>query len=224
MVAQVDKPIASTVEPPQLKPQRYSPEEYLAIEVASAERREYRDGAIIPMAGGLPNHNRITLNIGGFLNFASRSKPYQVFAADQRLWIPEKRLYTYPDVMVIQGDLVLQEGRQDTLMNPVLIVEVLSKSTADYDSPMETLSDRGDKFAAYRTIPSFQEYVLVNQYSQQIEHYVKGKGKKWDFQAYDETDTVVQLGTIDLELAIADIYDKVEFETAAVESTAEIAE
>ncbi len=207
MVAQVEKPIASTVTPLLEDLQRYSPEEYLAIEVESAERHEYRDGEIIPMAGGLPNHNRITLNIGGFLNFASKGKPYQVFVADQRLWIPERQLYTYPDVMVIQGDLVLQEGRKDTLMNPVLIVEVLSKSTADYD--------RGDKFAAYRSIPGFQEYLLVSQSSRQIAHYVKRTEKKWDFQAYDETDTVVQLGTINLELAIADIYDKVEFEMTA---------
>jgi Uma2 family endonuclease len=135
-----------------------------------------------------------------------RGQPLEVFVSDQRLWIPKKRLYTYPDVLVIAGDLELQTGRKDTIMNPVLIVEVLSKSTADYD--------RGDKFAAYRTIPSFQEYILVNQYSQQIEHYVKGKGRKWDFQAYDETDAVVQLGTINLELAIGDIYDKVEFEIA----------
>ncbi len=206
MVAQVENPIASIVEPPLEDRQRYSPEEYLAIEMNTTERHEYRDGEIIPMAGGLPNHNRITLNIGGFLNFASKGKPYQVFAADQRLWIPEKRLYTYPDVMVIQGDLVLQEGRQDTLMNPILIVEVLSNSTAAYD--------RGDKFAAYRLIPGFQEYLLVSQSSQQIEHYVKGEGKKWDFQAYDATDTVVMLATVGMELAIGDIYDKVEFEMA----------
>jgi Uma2 family endonuclease len=201
MVAQVENPIASTVS----SSQRYSPEEYLAIEQEAAERHEYRDGEIILMAGGLPNHNRITVNISGFLNFASRGKPYQVFAADQRLWIPEKRLYTYPDVMVIQGDLVLQEGRKDTLVNPLMIVEVLSKSTEGYD--------RGDKFAAYRSIPGFQEYLLVSQSSQWIEHYVKRTEKKWDFQAYDETDVVVQLETIGVEMAIGDIYDKVEFET-----------
>jgi Uma2 family endonuclease len=212
MVAQVEKPIASTIEPPQ----RYSPEEYLAIEVESAERHEYRDGEIIPMAGGLPNHNQVAGNIYATLNFAFRGKPYQAFVTDQRLWIPEKRLYTYPDVMVVPLPLVLQDGRKDTVMNPILIVEVLSKSTADYD--------RGDKFAAYRSMPGFQEYLLVSQSSQQIEHYVKRTEKKWDFQAYGETDAVVQLETVGVELAIADIYDKVEFETTTVESTAEIAE
>jgi Uma2 family endonuclease len=202
MVAQVEKPIASTVTPPP----RYSPEEYLAIEVASAERHEYRDGEIIVMAGGLPNHNQVAGNIYATLNFALRGKPYQAFVTDQRLWIPSKRLYTYPDVIVTPMPLVLQEGRKDTLVNPLLIVEVLSESTADYD--------RGDKFAAYRSIPGFEEYLLVSQSSQQIAHYVKRTEKKWDFQAYDETDTVVQLETVGVELAIGDIYDKVEFEIA----------
>lgn len=210
MVAQVEKPIASTVEPPLEKPQRCSPEEYLAIEAESEERHEYRDGEIVSMAGGLPKHNRITLNIGGFLNFAFKGKPCQVFVADQRLWIAEKRLYTYPDVMVIQGDLVLQEGRKDTVVNPIMIVEVLSKSTADYD--------RGDKFSAYRSIPGFQEYLLVSQSGQQIEHYVKRTEKKWNFQAYGEMDGVVLLETVGVELAIADIYDKVDFTAESIAS------
>jgi Uma2 family endonuclease len=175
----------------------------LALEVESTERHEYRDGEIVLMAGAMPNHNRITLNMGSFLNFSFRGKPYQTFVADQRLWIPKKRLHTYPDVMVIGGELQFQKGRKDTVTNPLLLIEVLSKSTADYD--------RGEKFAAYQTIPSFQEYLLVDQYSQQISHYVKTSAKKWDFQVYDETDTIVQLATVGLEVPIGDIYDKVKF-------------
>jgi Uma2 family endonuclease len=203
MVAQVTKP-SSTVEPP-----RHSPESYLEMEVQSEERHEYRDGEIVLMTGGTPNHNKIAGNIYSTLNFAFRGKPYQVFIADQRLWMPEKRLYGYPDVMVIDGELQLQPGRKDTLMNSLLILEVLSKSTQDYD--------RGDKFAAYRTIPDFQEYLLVNQYKKQIEHYVKTSPKKWNFQEYDETDIIVPLRSIGLELAIADIYDKVTFVAETVE-------
>ena len=155
------------------------------------------------MAGGLPNHNQIAGNIYATFNFTFRGKPFQAFITDQRLWIPKRRIHTYPDVMVIQGQLELQPGRKDTVMNPLLIVEVLSKSTADYD--------RQEKFRAYRTVPNFQEYVLIDQYSQHIEHYVKVSAKKWNLQEYDETDTVVKLVTIDLEVSIADIYDKVEF-------------
>jgi Uma2 family endonuclease len=190
---------------------RYSPEAYLEMEVQSDARHEFRDGEIIKMTGGMPNHNRITLNIASALHFAFKGKSYEVFVTDQRLWIPEENIYTYPDVMVIQGNLELQEGRKDSIMNPLLILEVLSQSTQSYD--------RGDKFAAYRTIPCFQEYVLVNQYRQQIEHYVKAGLKKWNFQEYDETDTVVKLVKLDLELAIADIYDKVTFEPETVEAT-----
>jgi Uma2 family endonuclease len=164
------------------------------------------------MTGGMPNHNRITLNIVSALHFAFKGKSYEVFVTDQRLWIPEENIYTYPDVMVIQGNLKLQEGRKDSIMNPLLILEVLSQSTQSYD--------RGDKFAAYRTIPCFQEYVLVNR--QQIEHYVKAGPKKWNFQEYDETDTLINLETIHLELTIADIYDKVTFEPEAVEPTVNV--
>jgi Uma2 family endonuclease len=204
MVAQVNKPAETAIDPPIATPTRYSIEEYLALEVDAAERHEYRDGEIGVMAGGWPNHNQVAGNIYATLNFAFRGQPYQAFVTDQRLWIPQKRLYTYPDVMIMLMPLTLQVGRQDTVLNPLLIVEVLSKSTADYD--------RQEKFRAYRSIPSFAEYVLVDQYSQHIEHYVKTSAKKWDFQEYDATDTVVRLATISLDMLIADIYDKVEFE------------
>ena len=211
MIAPIKKPIEIPVEESTDiltgLSKNYSVEEYLAIEVESEVRNEYRNGEIVPMAGGLPNHNRVTLNVASVLNFAFKGKPYEVFAMDQRLWIPKRRIHTYPDVMVIQGQLELQPGRKDTVMNPLLIVEVLSKSTADYD--------RQEKFRAYRTVPSFQEYVLIDQYSQHIEHYVKVGAKKWNLQEYDETDTVVKLVTIDLEVSIADIYDKVEFAVEA---------
>jgi Uma2 family endonuclease len=205
-LAQVDRSVAST----DVQTRLYSPEEYLEMEVLSEERHEYRDGEIIPMAGAMPNHNRVTLNVASVMNFAFKGTSYEVFTVDQRLWIPKKRIYTYPDVLVIQGELELQAGRKDTVMNPLVIVEVLSRSTAEYD--------RQEKFRDYRTIPTFYEYLLVDQYSQHVEHYVKVSAKKWDFQEYDETDTVVRLGTIDLELAIADIYDKVNFEAEAVEA------
>jgi Uma2 family endonuclease len=202
MVAQVEKPSEKT-------PHRYSPEEYLEMEVRSNDRHEYRNGEIILMTGATPNHNRITRNLCTAMTVALQGKSLEVFVADQRLWIPQTKLHTYPDIMVIEGELALQPGRKDTVMNPILIIEVLSKSTQTYD--------RGDKFAAYRTIPGFQEYVLVDQYSQHIEHYVKISAKKWDFQEYDEADTAVPLRSIDLEVAIAYIYDKVEFVPATIE-------
>ncbi len=211
MVAQVEKSlkveesVVSTI----TMPKRYSLEEYLEMEALSEERHEYRDGEIISMAGATPNHNRVSLNVASILNFAFKGKPYEVFSVDQRLWIPRKRLHTYPDVLVIEGDLEFQVGRKDTVMNPLVIVEVLSRSTAEYD--------RQDKFRAYRTIPSFSEYLLIDQYSQHVEHYVKVSAKKWNFQEYDETDKMVLLEMLDVELPISDIYDKVTFEVTAAE-------
>ena len=90
----------------------YSPEEYLALETASETRHEYIDGEIIPMTGGLPNHNQIALNLAGNLNYLLRKQPYRVFINDQRLWIPNRRIYTYPDVMILPRDLAYQEGRK----------------------------------------------------------------------------------------------------------------
>ena len=199
MMYQVEKPTTSTVEPTE----RCSPEEYLQMEVRSADRHEYHDGEIVLMTGATPNHNRIARNLCTTMTVGLQGRSLEVFIADQRLWIAQPNLYTYPDIMVIEGDLELQSGRQDTVMNPILIIEVLSKSTQAYD--------RGGKFAAYRTIPGFLEYVLVDQYSQHVEHYVKTSVKKWDFQEYDATDLIVPLKSIDLEVAIPYIYDKVEF-------------
>jgi Uma2 family endonuclease len=207
MVAQFEKLATTEIlleNPEQVK--LYSSEEYLALEVQSEVRSEFRDGAIIPMAGGLPNHNRIVRNLCTLLTVSLRGKPYEVFVTDQRIWIPDWQIHTYPDLMIIEGELQFKEGRKDTVINPLLIVEVLSNSTQDYD--------RGDKFSAYRSIRGFQEYILIDQYCQHLEHYVKVSPKKWDFQEYDESDLTIVLETIGLEVSIADLYEKVIFEKA----------
>jgi Uma2 family endonuclease len=184
----------------------YSPEEYLELEIPSVDKHEYIDGEIRLMPGGMPNHNRIINNLSAALNSAFKGKPYEAFVADQRLWIPRKRIYTYPDIMIIKGELQLQEGRKDTLINPFIIVEVLSKSTRNYD--------KCDKFAAYRTISELQEYILIDQYSSHVEHYVKTEQRKWIFQEYDEGDTKLIFASLPFEILLADLYDKVKFEPA----------
>ena len=183
--------------------QVYTPQEYLDFEVGSPERHEYINGEVCLMTGGTPNHNKIAGNFYAALNFSLKRQPYQVFVTDQRLWIPEKKIYTYPDVMVVQGELQLQEGRKDTIVNPLLIAEVLSESTRSYD--------KDAKFAAYRTIPTLREYLLIDQYEVSIEQYVKTDRKSWLFSEYGEADEVVALNSIQFEMAIEDIYDKVEF-------------
>ncbi len=106
---------------------------YLDHEVPSETRQEFIAGEIIPMAGGKPNHNQVALNLAGTLNFRLRRQTYLVFMTDQRLWIPEAEVYTYPDVIVTPRPVELQTGRQDTVLNPVAIAQVLSESTRNYD-------------------------------------------------------------------------------------------
>ena len=187
----------------------YTPEEYLEFEVNSEERHEYINGEVICMAGGTPNHGRIALNFGSALNFGLKRQPYDVFVTDQRVWIPKKRIYTYPDVIVVQGELQLQENRKDTIVNPLLIVEVLSKSTRNYD--------KDEKFSAYRTIPTFQEYILIDQYTMQVEQYFKTGKNSWNFSEYFDANETLSLNSINFEITLEDIYDRVEFENTEAE-------
>jgi Uma2 family endonuclease len=187
----------------------YSPEEYLELEIPSVDKHEYIDGEIRLMPGGTPNHNQAIGNLYAELNLALKQQPYRVFFTDQRLWIPKRRIYTYPDIMVFKGNLQFQEGRKDALINPLIIAEVLSKSTQNYD--------KCDKFAAYRTIPEFGEYILIDQYAMHIEHYIKTEPRKWTLQEYDEADDQLVLASLSFEISLADLYNKVEFESAEAE-------
>jgi Uma2 family endonuclease len=184
--------------------QYYSPKEYLELEVNSEERHECIDGQIITITGGTPNHNQIAGNFYAALNFALKPQPYRAFVTDQRLWIPNRRIHTYPDVMVVKTPLEYEEGRRDTLINPVFIAEVLSKSTKSYD--------RDEKFAAYRTISSFQEYVLIDQYRMHVEQYFKTENNKWIFSEYEDGDVILSLASVSFQISLADIYDKVDFD------------
>ncbi|MCM0593072.1 MAG: Uma2 family endonuclease [Gloeotrichia echinulata IR180] len=182
----------------------YTPEEYLELEEAANYKSEYIDGQIIPMAGGTTNHNQIALNLSSELNFAFKKQNYRVFMADVRLWIPQKRTYTYPDVMILAGEPEFFNNRQDIILNPQVIIEVLSKSTKGYD--------REEKFQAYRTIPSFQEYLLIDQNRIHVEQFSKTGKKQWTLQEYDEEDEKISLVTVPFEMNFLDLYNKVTFE------------
>jgi len=187
-----------------VEPKKYTRQEYLDFEVNSPERHEYLDGEIRPMVGGTPNHNRIIGNTYFAFKLALQGSKYDIFFSEQRLWIPEKNIYTYPDLMVIQGELQLQEGRKDTITNLRLITEVLSNSTKDYD--------KNEKFKAYRSLSSFQEYVLIDQYSPQIEHYRKTDTNQWLFTEYQGLDYILTLAVGKITIPLANIYDQVTFE------------
>ncbi|HLO87251.1 MAG TPA: Uma2 family endonuclease [Nostocaceae cyanobacterium] len=187
----------------------YTPEEYLALEENAEYKSEYIDGQIIPMAGGTANHNRIAGNFYAVMNFAFRQKEYEVFNSDMRLWLPQKRIYTYPDAMIIVGEPEFYNNRTDIITNPQVIIEVLSKSTKGYD--------REDKFQAYRTIPSFQEYLLIDQTRIHVEHFSKTGKKQWNLREYDEEDEAIALVTVPFEISLQDLYDKVNFGVAEPE-------
>ncbi|NJR49082.1 MAG: Uma2 family endonuclease [Leptolyngbyaceae cyanobacterium CSU_1_3] len=181
----------------------YTPDEYLDLEVKSETRSEYRNGEIIQMTGGTPTHNELIRALTVALSLGLHRKPYQLFLADQRLWIPEPNIYTYPDVMIVPRPVELKPGRKDTVMNPIVIAEVLSDSTEAYD--------RGEKFAAYRTIETFQEYLLIDQSQPHLEQYVKQSANQWLFTEYNGLESKVMLATVQVEIALADLYENVEF-------------
>ncbi|WP_414529834.1 Uma2 family endonuclease [Nodularia chucula] len=181
----------------------YTPEEYLEIEEEAEFRSEYRDGEIIPMTGGTTNHNKIAGNFYAYLKFALRGKNYDVYISDVRLWIPRYRQYTYPDVMVIEGQPVYTGTNTTTVMNPLLIAEVLSKSTKNYD--------QGDKFLYYRSIPEFKEYVLIDQYQYHVMQYVKTAEGQWLFNELEGESAILSLQTVDVNIQLSDLYEKVNF-------------
>ncbi|MFM8294326.1 MAG: Uma2 family endonuclease [Microcystaceae cyanobacterium] len=183
------------------QPKVYTPEEYLSLEINSDIRHEYRKGEMIPMTGGTPAHNQLVSALNALLWFGLRGKPYSVFMTDQRLWIPDRQLYTYPDGMVIKNPVVLQSGRKDTVTNPLLLAEVLSNSTKAYD--------RDEKFSAYRTLPTFQEYLLIDQSCQHLEQYVKQGDRQWLFREYDQPDDQIRLVSIGLEIRLGDLYEQI---------------
>lgn len=189
----------------QTQSKRYTAEEYLALEVDAEERHEFLDGEIISMTGGTPNHNEIASNFLVILKLALKSQPFRTFITDQRVWIPQMNQFTYPDLIVVPQPLEFQSGRKDTLTNPLLIAEVLSQGTRNYDKDL--------KFAAYRTIPSFREYILIDQYAVNVEHYAKTNEQEWIFREYKHLADRVVLSTLPVAFNLTDLYENIQFES-----------
>ena len=186
-----------------LEKKYYTPEEYLAFEEKAKYKHEYRNGEIVAMTGGTTNHNEIAGNFYTSLKIALKKQKYRVFIGDVRLWIPEYKQYTYPDIMVIAGKPIYQGKGTTTVTNPTVIVEVLSQSTQDYD--------RGTKFTYYRSIPQLKEYILVNQYQYAIEQFSKNEPGKWVLTEEQGENAILNLSTLDLQISLTDIYENVDF-------------
>jgi Uma2 family endonuclease len=180
-----------------------SPEEYLERETLAAEKHEYYDGEIVPMAGASINHNYIVGNLYFLLRVALKGKDYIPFATDLRLWVPARNTYTYPDVLVVAGPPLHHDERSDTITNPVMLLEVLSDTTSHYD--------RGEKFVGYRTLPTLRDYLLVDQSRCLVEQFARVEQNKWLLTEYHEMEQVVELSFEPICLALRDIYERVAF-------------
>ena len=190
-----------------LRPKPYlSPEDYLALERSAEFKSEYFDGEIFAMAGASEPHNLITINTIRELSIQLKKRPCKAYANDMRVKVSPTGLFTYPDVIVVCGQAQFDDSQRDTLLNPTLIVEVLSDSTEAYD--------RGRKFEHYRKLESLMEYVLIAQHRPHVESYRRQPDQRWVLTESDGLESSLRLDAIDCELALAEIYDKVELQSA----------
>ena len=187
---------------PQKKP-RVSIEEYLSLEHAALEKSEYFEGEIFAMAGAKIAHCLISTNILGELRGRLKGKKCSPYGSDLRIEVSPTGLFTYPDVSVICGPIENSVHDSDTAINPTLIVEILSDSTEAYD--------RGGKFAHYRTIPSFREYILISQTEPLVEVFFRRDDGIWELAPVKGLDATARLQSLQIELPLAEIYYEVQF-------------
>lgn len=182
-----------------------APDEYLAAERLAETRSEYIDGVVCAMPGASLNHIQITSNITAELSIQLRSRPCRVLAIDLKVRLPESQKFFYPDLSVVCGEPQFHDERRDIILNPLLVVEVLSPSTEAFD--------RGTKFQAYQTLESLKEYVLVSQDKPLIEQFVRQADGKWTYSASAGLESSLSLPSVECALNLSAVYDKVEFDS-----------
>ncbi|PYS48572.1 MAG: hypothetical protein DMF68_12705 [Acidobacteria bacterium] len=180
----------------------YTPEEYLILERQAEYKSEYLNGEIFAMTGASRRHNLVAANVLASLHGQLRKRPCEVYSSDMRVKVSPAGLYTYPDVVVVCDEPLFDDKQKDTLLNPTVLFEVLSKSMASYD--------RGEKFAHYRKLDSLTEYLVIAQDKYHVEHYTRQSGNRWLLSETDDVQKTIHLSSIECDLALADIYDKVE--------------
>jgi Uma2 family endonuclease len=186
-----------------LQPKIYwTPEEYLEMERRTEQKSEYLNGEIYAMGGASPRHVLIVTNVVAELRNQLKNRPCLVYSTDLRIRVSPEDLYTYPDVVVVCDQPQFSDQRGDTLTNPLLIVEVLSKSTSNYD--------RGEKFEQYRLLASLKEYVLIAQHKHHVEHCTRQPDDTWLLSETNRLADTVALISIGCHLKLAEVYDKVD--------------
>jgi Uma2 family endonuclease len=186
----------------------YTPEEYLSIERDAEFKSEFMDGYIVAMVGASEPHNLIVTNSASELHSQLKGRDCRVYSSDMRVDLRERMMFAYPDVVVVCGAPQIADDRfHDNLRNPKLIIEVLSPSTERYD--------RGLKFFKYRRIESLEEYVLIAQDRPLVEQYVRQPNGDWLMTEISGLDGVVHLSSIECDLKLSEVYDKVQFASEA---------
>lgn len=194
----------NTVNEPALKHNFISQEEYLAEERAALDKHEYYQGEIFAMSGASLKHNIIFSNLFGELAHKLKSKGCKPYGSDLRIHIPKNTLYTYPDISIICGDPDLTDQEFDTATNPSVIIELLSKSTRNYD--------KGEKFTLYRDIDSLKEYVLVDTEKIYVEKHIRNADKSWQLTDYTSLENSFTIYSIQHSFSLMDIYEGLSFE------------
>lgn len=190
----------------------YPADEYLALERESEERHEYLDGEVYAMAGESPEHGAICTNLTRIISTQLLGSPCQVFSKDMKVRSgpaprpgrTTKGLYSYPDLLVVCGELKFHDEYRDVLLNPAVIIEVLSPATEAFD--------RGEKWVRYQTwLPELSDYLLVSQSKPRIEHYHREAGGKWLYTMVNNLEDSRHLTSIDCTLKLSDVYDRIVF-------------
>ena len=189
---------------PALKLNFISPEQYLEMERASEIKHEYYNGEVFTMAGASIPHNFVFHNVYTSLGSFLRGKVCKPFGSDMRTHIPLNSLYTYPDISIISGKPETTDSFADNVTNPSVIIEILSKSTKDYD--------RGTKFFLYRSIQTLKEYILIDSTSILVEKYTRRENNSWLLTEFKQLSESFDIKTISLTLHLKDIYEDVVFE------------
>lgn len=178
---------------------KYTIEEYLEMERYSDIKHEYFQGEVFAMSGARLPHNIIFSNLFRDIAVFLKGKSCRPFNGDLRIHIPQNTLFTYPDISIVCGDIITLNDDKYNVINPTVIIEVLSPSTKNYD--------RGNKFSLYRDIPSLKEYILVDSESVKIESWYINQSNHWELQEYQHPDEALQIKAINLSLPLADIYE-----------------
>lgn len=186
---------------------RLTPQEYLAMERNSQERRQFLDGETFLMSGASRKHNLVTGDLFAAIHSQLKGRPCEAYSADMRVKVQSTGLYTYPDIVVTCDKPRFEDAHVDTLLNPQAIIEVLSPSTEAWD--------RGGKFRHYRSLPSLREYVLVSQDQMSVERFVLNDAGEWSLSELQKPEDVLVLPSIGCSVSLADIYARIEFDPPA---------